>query len=348
MLSNDEKRYYDRHLKLPGFGPEAQVKLKEASVLVIGAGGLGVPVLQYLTAAGVGTIHVIDNDVVDLSNLHRQVLYTVNDVGFSKAQVAASKLSKQNPHIRINSIPERFDHRNALELINQVNLVIDCSDNFATRYLVNDACVIKNKPFIYGGIDQFNGQVSVFNYANGPSYRCLYPEPPSALDAPNCSDIGVLGVLPGLLGTYQALEAIKVLAEIGDVLSGKLLVIDTLGQSHIGLSIEKVASNFSIKELEPIQDDVCDDEVISIDYLDVQKENLYVLDVREPHEFQQRNIGGTLIPLNELPGRHTELPRNQKIAVLCAKGIRSYHACVFLKAHHYDVVNIEGGIYSIT
>lgn len=345
MLSPEEALYYDRHLRLPGFGREHQETLKKSTVLIIGAGGLGCPILQFLAAAGVGKIVVIDPDVVDISNLHRQVIYRIEDVGFPKAIMAERRLKQLNPHVEIKGVPESFGRNNAIEWVSQVDIVVDCSDNFATRYLANDACVIKQKPLIYGAIDQFSGQVSVFNYNGGPTYRCLFPEQPPASEAPSCSEIGVIGVLPGIVGSYQALECIKVLTSSEDTLSGTLLMIDTLKQTHVKIQLEAVPENQSITELGTYDSTRCEPEIDSIDFEYFQSmEDAFLLDVREPYEFEQRNLGGHHIPLNDLPDRHNELPKDRPIAALCAKGIRSWHACVFLKAHGYEVFNLEGGL----
>jgi len=219
-LGEAEKNRYSRHILLDKVGLAGQEKLKSAKVLVIGAGGLGCPILQYLTAAGVGTIGIIDFDVVDETNLQRQILFNVDDVGKSKAQCAQVHLSKQNPFVNFQVYNERINTQNALELFNQYDIIVDGTDNFSTRYLVNDSCVIANKPLVYGAIFKFEGQVAVFNYNNGPTYRCLFPEPPKAGSVPNCSDVGVMGVLPGLIGTQQANETIKIILQIGEVLSG--------------------------------------------------------------------------------------------------------------------------------
>src|ERR1035437_2494874 len=227
-MTTEEKRRYARHIILPEIGLEGQQKLKQAKVLVVGAGGLGCPVLQYLTAAGVGTLGIIDFDTVDESNLQRQVLYSTEDIGKHKAAIAKEKLEKQNPDINLVSHVAHLTSANALEIISQYDIVVDGSDNFATRYLVNDACVILNKVLVFGSIFKFEGQVSVFNYKGGPTYRCLYPEAPAEGDVPNCAEIGVLGVLPGIVGTLQANEVIKIITGIGDILSGKLLTLDAL------------------------------------------------------------------------------------------------------------------------
>jgi adenylyltransferase/sulfurtransferase len=344
MLSSEEKTYYDRQLKLPGFGIEHQLKLKNAKLLIIGAGGLGCPVLQYLIAAGVGETTIIDDDIVSISNLHRQILYTIDAIDKPKALVAKATLERLNPYVKIAAIQERFTRNNALDLVESADLVIDCSDNFPTRYLVNDACVISNKPFIYGGINQFSGQLSVFNYNGGPTYRCLFPEQPNATEAPNCSEVGVLGILPGIIGNYQALEAIKVLTGIGESLSGTLLVIDTLTQNQQRFTIHAVAKNVSLAELKNDYQDKCSTMIEQINYTEYQTRKLFLLDVREVSEYETRNIGGLLIPLNELPTRLSDLPKDKEIAVLCAHGVRSMHACEYLLNEGYKVCNLEGGI----
>lgn len=348
MLNDKEQIYYSRHTRLPNFGEEKQLLLKSANVLVIGAGGLGCPVLSYLTAAGVGHITIMDGDRVDMTNLHRQVLFTTNDIGFSKAKIAKQRLEQQNPYVQISAISENITKENALSMVRQVDVVIDCSDNFATRYLVNDACVIEKKPLVYGAIDQFGGQLSVFNYKNGPTYRCLFPEPPAPEEAPNCSDVGVLGVLPGIIGCYQAIECIKIITEIGETLSGRFLIIDTLGVNHRELKIVQNPENLKISELGNYDPTTCEVDVPSVTYDEFKAmDDIFLLDVREEYEFQQRHIDGHLIPLNSLPDRIDELPRDKKIVVMCAKGIRSWHACQFLQSHHFDVVNLEGGLSAI-
>ncbi|MEI6509301.1 MAG: HesA/MoeB/ThiF family protein, partial [Bacteroidota bacterium] len=246
MLNPHELKRYNRHIILPEIGLEGQQKLKLAKVLVIGAGGLGCPLLQYLAAAGVGTIGVVDSDTVDESNLHRQILYSSNEVGKNKADIAAKKLSELNPFIKITPIVSYLNSENALQLFSDFDIIIDGSDNFATRYLVNDACVILNKPFVSGSIYKFQGQISVFNYHEGPTYRCLYPEPG---DIPNCAEVGVLGVLPGIVGCLMANETIKMIIGNGEVLSGKLLVFDSLTMQFNTFGFSTVAENKNIKTL---------------------------------------------------------------------------------------------------
>ena len=247
MLSKAEIKRYARHLILPEIGEEGQLKLKQAKILVIGTGGLGCPVLHYLCAAGAGTIGIIDGDKVEESNLQRQILFSSCDVGKQKADVAKEKLSGQNPLIKITAYCQLLTANNALEVITEYDIVIDGSDNFATRYLVNDACVILNKILVFGSIFKFEGQVSVFNYQNGPTYRCLYPEPPSHGEIPNCAEAGVLGVLPGICGTLMANEVIKIITGTGKVLSGELLAFDALNMQFNFFKVVLNPENKKIK-----------------------------------------------------------------------------------------------------
>ncbi|WP_369820320.1 ThiF family adenylyltransferase [Tenacibaculum sp. SG-28] len=238
-LSTRERKHYDRHLILDKIGEKGQLKLKQAKVLVIGAGGLGCPVLQYLTAAGVGTIGIIDPDVVDQSNLQRQILYTIDDIGASKAVTASKRLSKLNPFVQFTVYQEKLTTKNAISLFEIYDIIVDGSDNFETRYLTNDAAILTDKPLVYGAIFKFEGQVSVFNYNGSATYRCLYPTPPKPETSPNCSEIGVLGVLPGIIGSFQANEVIKIICNIGEVLANKLLIYDTLSMRQVLLKYEK-------------------------------------------------------------------------------------------------------------
>ena len=250
MLSQKEIQRYSRHLLLPEIGNKGQELLCSAKVLVIGAGGLGCPVLQYLTAAGVGVIGIVDFDRVEESNLQRQVLYWVDDIGKCKAETAVVKLSKQNPLVKFNSYNLYLNNENALDIIKDYDIVVDGTDNFATRYLINDVCVFLNKPFVYGSVDRFAGQVSVFNHTGkdgikGPTYRCIFPVPPSSESALNCSESGVLGVLPGIIGTLQANEIIKIITGAGEILSGKLLLVDALGINFTTLEVKRTEEGIS-------------------------------------------------------------------------------------------------------
>ncbi|MBA3898797.1 MAG: molybdopterin-synthase adenylyltransferase MoeB [Bacteroidetes bacterium] len=325
MFSKDEISRYSRHFTLPEIGMEGQQKLKSANALVIGAGGLGCPVLQYLTASGVGVIGICDGDAVNVSNLQRQVLYTVGDVGNSKALAAKAFLEKQNTHVKFDVYEKFLDQKNALEIISQYDLIIDCSDNFETRYLINDACVIAGKPFVFGSILSFEGQVSVFNYNNGPTYRCLYPEAPE--DAPNCSGAGVLGVLPGIIGTMQANEALKIIIGIGEVLAGKLLIFNTLSMQFQFLEFEKnhdlIINDILTETL------ACNVEAPGeIDYeslkIRISKgEKINLIDLRERYEKDNEVIGSVSIPFGEILERFSELDRNVTTVLFCIGGNRS-------------------------
>lgn len=358
MLSPQELKRYNRHIILPEFGLSAQEKLKNARVLVVGAGGLGCPILSYLTAAGIGTIGIIDDDTVDESNLQRQVLFDTNDIGHLKAEAAVSKLSAQNPNIGFEVCTERLNNTNAIQLFSNYDLIIDGSDNFQTRYLVNDACVLTQKPFVYGAIFKFDGQVSVFNLNNGPTYRCLFPEPPSPGEVPNCSEIGVIGVLPGIIGSLQAAEAIKVISGIGKPLSGKMKHLDVLTMESNIFSFSK---NNEIDITELINyDSFCGIETPTKDndIKSVSTKELSVImgmfptlivDVREPHELEICKIEGSLhIPLNTIPTRVADIPKDQKIYVICHHGMRSASAIKFLQENfqYTQLYNIEGGIDS--
>ena len=253
MFSKEENAQYNRHFILDLIGIKGQKKLKKSKVLVIGAGGLGCPILQYLTAAGVGTIGIIDKDTVDQSNLQRQILFSIDDIGNPKASCAAKRLQQLNPFVTFKTYIEFLSSENALELFSEYDIIVDGSDNFQTRYLSNDAAVLTNKPLVFGAIFKFEGQVSVFNYNNGPTYRCLFPTPPSANSIPNCSDVGVLGVLPGIIGCLQANETLKIICELDEVLSGKLLSFNAL---NLQQNILKFSKNKDIHITELIDYDL--------------------------------------------------------------------------------------------
>ena len=347
-MTTEEKRRYARHIILPEIGLEGQQKLKQAKVLVVGAGGLGCPVLQYLTAAGVGTLGIIDFDTVDESNLQRQVLYSTEDIGKHKAAIAKEKLEKQNPYINLVSHVAHLTSANALEIISQYDIVVDGSDNFATRYLVNDACVILNKVLVFGSIFKFEGQVSVFNYKGGATYRCLYPEPPVEGDVPNCAEIGVLGVLPGIVGTLQATEVIKIITGIGEVLSGKLLTLDALTMQFNTFTITVNTKNKKIDKLIDYDSFCGTVKEISVEELKQKiksKEDFQLIDVREPKEYQLKNIGGILIPLNELEKNLDKISREKEIVVYCASGVRSKKAMTILNKNDFNnVFNLKNGL----
>jgi sulfur-carrier protein adenylyltransferase/sulfurtransferase len=358
-LSPEEIARYQRHLTLPGFGAAAQEKLKASSVLVIGAGGLGCPALLYLTAAGVGRIVIVDADTVDLSNLQRQVLYTVDDVGQGKAEAAARRLRSLNPLARIEPHAFRFNRSNALELVRSCDLVVDGSDNFATRYLVNDACVIAGRPFVYGAVQGFEGQVSVFNWNGGPTYRCLFAEPPEAGTVPNCAEAGVLGVVTGLIGTAQASEAIKVLAGIGQPLSGRLLVwnILTMASSMVGLRPDPASRR--ITELPPDgYGDACEveggsDEIdrAGLERMLSEGSPVQLLDVREDWEREMAAIKPSKhVPLWRLetasPGDLAPFDPAVPTVVYCAVGVRSLRGAQLLRERHgyRSALSLRGGM----
>lgn len=366
MFSSEELKRYNRHLILPGFGREGQEKLKSARVLVIGAGGLGCPVLQYLAAAGVGTIGIIDFDVVDESNLQRQVLYSVSDIGKSKAETAAHKLIALNPNITVNTHNTRLDKDNALKIFRNYDVVIDGSDNFTTRYLVNDACVMLGLPLVAGSIFKFEGQVSVFNLSDekgekGPTYRCLFPEAPGQGEVPGCSEIGVLGVLPGLIGTIQANEAIKIIAGIGETLSGTLLIVDALNMQFTSVKVSAVPDNQNITQLEEL-DLTCstpENEVYSsssaseISPSDLKEwiasgKKIQLIDVREPFEHQICSLGGTLIPMNTIQEHVEKISVDLPVVIYCHHGVRSAMVVKFLSEHfgYKNLHNLEGGIHA--
>ncbi len=360
MLTNNEKNRYSRHILLDKVGEIGQQKLKAAKVLVIGAGGLGCPVLQYITAAGVGTIGIIDFDVVDETNLQRQILFTINDIGKNKAITAKARLEQLNPYVKFEVYPEKVTPKNALEIFKHYDVVVDGTDNFSTRYLVNDACVITQKPLVYGAIYKFEGQVSVFNYQGGPTYRCLFPEPPKAGSVPNCSDVGVLGVLPGLIGTQQANEVLKIILEIGTPLSSKLMIFDALQSSSTIIKInrceeqvEKVLAskvNFENNNydlfcgIKPIQ---VKDEISSTELKELmQHETLQLLDVREEWEQPKiENYEVLNIPLQKIPFSLEQIYKTKKTVVICQHGVRSLKAIEFLKNNGYtNLINLTGGM----
>lgn len=345
---------YNRQIILPEIGLEGQQKLNDARVLVIGAGGLGCPILQYLVAAGVGNLGIVDADTVSISNLQRQILYTTDDLNKKKVAVAKERLLAINPNVNIEIFPVNLHTENALELFEKYDIIVDGSDNFATRYLVNDASVMLNKPFVSGSIFKFEGQVSVFNYQNGPTYRCLYAEPPTAGSVPNCSEIGVIGTLAGIIGTMQAAEVIKMITGAGEVLSGKLLVFDMLSMRSQIIKFKAVAENKAITKLLDYQV-ICGDFPIentdTIDKESVEKwleeeKDFQLIDVRNPHEFERDNIGGINIPLDDLLESIHELDIDKEIVFCCQTGLRSAKAIELLKSAGVEgrFLNLAGGI----
>jgi molybdopterin/thiamine biosynthesis adenylyltransferase/rhodanese-related sulfurtransferase len=358
-LSPEELARYERHLMLPGFGPAAQERLKASSVLVIGAGGLGCPALLYLAAAGVGRITVVDPDSVDASNLQRQVLYTSADVGANKAEAAARRLLALNPLVRVEARPVRFSRSNAMELVRSCDLVLDGSDNFATRYLASDACVIAGRPLVDGAVQGFEGQVSVFNWRGGPTYRCLFPEPPEPGTVPNCAEAGVLGAVTGLIGTAQACEAVKVLAQVGEPLSGRLLVWNALTMAFTTVGLRPDPAARAVTELPPEgYGETCGepegrDEVDSEGLRRMLRGGgpVQLLDVREGWERQ----AGAIEPSKHLPLRFLEASSPADLApfdpsvptvVYCAHGIRSLRGMQILRQRHgyKSALSLRGGM----
>jgi molybdopterin/thiamine biosynthesis adenylyltransferase/rhodanese-related sulfurtransferase/molybdopterin converting factor small subunit len=363
-LSNDEILRYSRHLIMPEVGMEGQLRLKAAKVLCVGAGGLGSPLALYLAAAGVGTLGLVDFDVVDYTNLQRQILHSTADVGRKKLDSAAEKLRAINPYLTLRPFETRLTSDNALEIVREFDLVVDGTDNFPTRYLVNDACVLSGRPNVYGSIFRFEGQVSVFATSAGPCYRCLYPEPPPAGLVPSCAEGGVLGILPGLVGVMQATEAIKLILGQGEPLVGRLLLIDALRMSFRELKLRKDPSCPACGEAPTVTrlvdyDAFCgvrgEEAPVSTGVPEIQVEELkrkldagedpYILDVREPHEYRICNLGGHLIPLGELPRRLHELDSSREIVAHCRSGARSAKAIDLLRqAGFRKARNLAGGI----
>lgn len=370
-FSRDEQIRYSRHLLLPEVGIAGQEKLKQARVLVIGAGGLGSPSSLYLAAAGVGKIGIVDFDKIDATNLQRQILYSTDMVGASKAQNAKARLSALNPEISIDVHEERFNAASAMNLISAYDIVIDGTDNFATRYLVNDACVMAGKPNVYGSIYRFEGQASVFSHAGGPCYRCLFPDPPPQEAVPNCAEGGVLGVIAGIIGCIQANECIKIICQIGKSLKGRLLLFDSLSMSFDELKIERNPNCPSCGSVPTIthlveMSELCaapnvksnsstaneeSKEMKEITAMELKKElsegkDLLVVDVRTPQEVALGRLESCVhIPLQDLASRMDELDREKDIVVYCKSGGRSRRAIEMLQTHGYkNLRNLTGGI----
>lgn len=369
-LSPDEIKRYSRHLIMPEMGMDAQRKIKAGSVLCIGAGGLGSPAAMYLAAAGIGRLGIVDFDVVDFSNLQRQIIHTTDDVGRTKLASAKSKINAMNPHVQVETYETSLTSENALELFSKYDVILDGTDNFPTRYLVNDACVLTGKPNTYGSIFRFEGQASVFGAKDGPCYRCLYPEPPPPGLVPSCAEGGVLGVLPGVIGVIQATEAIKLIVGIGEPLIGRFLIYDALKMKFRELKLRKdpdcpvcgthptVTALIDYEQFcglrpEPVvgQAAGAGTAASTISPTELKKrldagDKLFILDVREPNEYQINRIqGSTLIPLGELPRRYQELPKDVEIIAQCKSGARSGKAQDFLKSVGIsNVKNLTGGI----
>ena len=366
-LTQDDLARYSRHLILPEVGIEGQRKLKAARVLCVGTGGLGSPLALYLAAAGVGTLGLVDFDVVDASNLQRQIIHSTKDIGRKKLDSAEEKLKALNPALNVVKHDTLLSSANALDILKDYDVVADGTDNFPTRYLVNDACVLLGKPNAYGSIFRFEGQASVFATESGPCYRCLYPEPPPPGLVPSCAEGGVLGILPGLVGVIQATETIKLILGIGEPLIGRLLLVDALKMRFRELKLRKNPEcpvcgtrptvthlidyqQFCGLESESDVQRAVKNGIPQLSVKELKKrmdagENLFILDVREPFEYRIANIGGKLIPQNEVPERIGEIDRNQEIIVQCKSGGRSQRIAEFLKQSGFaNVANLAGGI----
>ncbi|MGD0912802.1 MAG: molybdopterin-synthase adenylyltransferase MoeB [Terracidiphilus sp.] len=366
-LTTDELARYSRHLILPEVGEEGQRKLKAAKVLCVGTGGLGSPLALYLVAAGVGTLGLVDFDVVDASNLQRQIIHSTADIGRKKLDSAAEKLNALNPAMNIVKHETMLTSANALDILKDYDIVADGTDNFPTRYLVNDACVLLRKPNVYGSIFRFEGQASVFATEQGPCYRCLYPEPPPLGLVPSCAEGGVLGILPGLVGVIQATEVIKLILGAGEPLIGRLLLVDSLAMRFRELKLRKnpecpvCGPNPTLTKLIDYEQ-FCGIAPASKEEIKVKNgvaqitpvelkrridagEDVFILDVREPFEYQIANIGGKLIPQNDVPQRLAEIDRDREIIVHCKSGGRSQRIAEFLVQNGYPrVINLAGGI----
>ncbi len=340
---------YQRQITLPDFGEEGQRRLAQASVVIIGAGGLGSPAAIYLAAAGVGRIGLVDFDSVDETNLHRQILYTTNDVGVAKLVAARARLAAMNPEVVIETHAAALTSENALEILRDYDVVLDGTDNFATRYLVDDACTLLGKPNVYGSVFRFEGQVSVFDARVGPCYRCLYPDPPPPPLVPNCAEGGVLGILPGIIGTMQANEAIKLLAGIGEPLIGRLLLFDALRSTWRTMKLRKhCEQHAAVTQLIDYEGfcSLMNEHDITPAELAEKLHDVTLLDVREPHEWSVSHLEGAIhIPLKQLPQRLQEVPRDKEIVVYCRMGGRSAHAQHFMLDNGFTRVrNLVGGL----
>jgi sulfur-carrier protein adenylyltransferase/sulfurtransferase len=360
MLNQSENTRYQKHIFLPEIGNEGQLKLKNAKVLVVGAGGLGCPVLQYLAAAGIGTIGIIDGDKVELSNLQRQILFNENDIGFLKAEKAAQHLCQLNNELDYNVFTNFLAKDNAIAILEKYDIVVDCTDNFEVRYLINDVCVQQKKPFVYGAIHKFEGQISVFNYMDkngilGPTYRCVFPDKPSATEIPNCATVGVLGILPGTIGLYQANEVIKMILGIGKVLTGELLLIDLLENTTQKIKIKRATNaivmadeGFRLMQTnntsKPMLKEI---SVFELKQMFDEKADIQLIDVRLEFEYGICNLpNAQLIPLNDIENKLNQISKSKPVVFYCHHGMRSAHAInTLLKMEHFDnLYNLVGGI----
>lgn len=364
MFSPAEKKRYSRHFSLDGFGQEKQELLKKSRVLVIGAGALGCPVVTYLATAGVGTIGIVDADTIELSNLHRQPLYSTEDIGKPKVQAARERLLQLNPEIDIVAYQLLFSPENALDLVQQYDVIVDGTDNFQTRYLINDTCVIVGKPNVHGSVVRFTGTVSVFNFPKtdgtfGPNYRDLFPVPPTPEEAPSCAEAGVIGVIPGIIGSLQAAEVIKIVTGVGEVSSGKFIRFDLLTLRQTTLQFEKDANNPLIGARENFifetdyatfchqkQTIMKSITVTELKALKDQGADFQLIDVREGYENDICEIGGELIPVGEIPAHVDRISRDKQVVVHCRSGARSANVINFLESNYNfeNLYNLTGGI----
>ncbi|HET8656214.1 MAG TPA: molybdopterin-synthase adenylyltransferase MoeB [Longimicrobiaceae bacterium] len=369
-ISNAETLRYARQLILPEVGPAGQRRLKSARVLLVGAGGLGSPSALYLAAAGVGTLGLVDFDVVDTTNLHRQILHGTADVGRAKLDSARERIAAANPHVRVEEHPVRLSSANALDIVREYDVVVDGTDNFPTRYLVNDACVLLGKPNVYGSVFRFEGQASVFWAERGPCYRCLFAEPPPPGLVPSCAEGGVLGVVPGIIGVLQAIETLKLLLGIGEPLVGRLLLVDVMRMSFRELKLRKdpecpvCGEHPTVRELidyerfcgyapQPTEENAMENGVPEITVGELKArldrgERPTIIDVREPNEWEIGNLGeygSRLVPLGQLPQRLAEIDPDEEIVLHCRSGARSAKALAFLRGQGYPrLLNLKGGI----
>jgi sulfur-carrier protein adenylyltransferase/sulfurtransferase len=356
-MDNSIDNRYIRQVRVPEFGAEGQEKLAKAKVLVVGAGALGSPVLMYLAAAGVGNIGVLDGDEVDISNLHRQVLFTSNDIGKPKALVAADRLNAMNPSINVTPLFVRLHRQNAVDIIEQYDVVVDCTDNFPSKFLVNDACVILGKPFIIGGVMRFSGQLSVYNYNGGPTYRCFLAEEPDTLEAPSCSEAGVIGMVPGIIGSLQALEALKVITGIGTTLSGRLLNFNGLTSTFSEFEIALNTKNKRIVELAEYEF-TCPSEILMgreverdqfLEMINSDNPSIIIAFADDGKPLSALAYHWDSIPLYELPNKVASIPRDTDIILLCEYGLKSLAALKYLvtKKKFDRVYNLKDGVASL-
>ena len=361
ILNDEERKRYKRHLSLKDFGEEGQIRLKNSSVIFIGAGGLGSSAIMYIVAAGIGKIGIADDDKVEISNLQRQVIHNNSEIGNYKTDSAERRIKELNPHCKVKTFTTRINNKNAIDILSQFDIICDCSDNFGTRYLINDACVILNKPLIYGAVQGYEGQVSVFNFKeNSPNFRDLLPKPPDQGLIPSCTDYGVIGISPGIIGTLQANEIIKIITQKGKVLDGIILILNLLenDMKKLNLSVSKQSKKINdlITNIKDYESEILCQNIKRISHLEFKKlyqkssNEIIIFDVREKDEFQKFSLEGSIsLPLSLIKEKKSiEFIKNQsvgkKIYTLCQKGIRSETASKILFQEKIDSISIEGGI----